>query len=379
MIKKYIKYLLFALILSFFFMPSFKADTLREMYNNLNALKSEKAAADNQKELSEEKYNETIKNINTNELKIKQGQQDIEDSKKKIIELNKEIDEKKIQINELLVFLQVSEGGNSYIEYIFGASDFVDFIFRTAMVSQLSDNNDKLIKEMNDLIEENIQLQEDIKKEEENLKKLNAQLEKDLITLGNQISKYAEETMTYDEKISELSRTIKYYEDAGCEMDEDVMVCIEMPVAFGFSKPVKNSCITSGFGMRWHPIYQINRFHYGIDLNGWTGKPVYAAAAGIVVAVNRLSSFGNYVVIKHYVNETKYSTIYMHLNAFNVKIGDIVSTSSIIGFVGSTGDSTGPHLHFGLLRGWYIEEYTGDAAYNYNCIDPNDFVGYGYC
>lgn len=101
--------------------------------------------------------------------------------------------------------------------------------------------------------------------------------------------------------------------------------------------------ITSSFGSRVHPIFGTTRNHYGIDLNGSRGDPISAAASGVVLSAGWMSGYGNTVVISH---GDGYTTLYAHQDELLVSSGDTVSGGDVIGRLGSTGWSTGPHLHW---------------------------------
>ncbi len=101
--------------------------------------------------------------------------------------------------------------------------------------------------------------------------------------------------------------------------------------------------LSSGFGMRFHPILKKKKFHYGVDLAARRGTPIYASASGKVSVAKYSSSYGNYVIIKH---ASGYSTLYGHMMKRNVKKNQHVKQGAVIGYVGSTGRSTGPHLHY---------------------------------
>lgn len=101
---------------------------------------------------------------------------------------------------------------------------------------------------------------------------------------------------------------------------------------------------SSGFGYRTHPIFQIRKFHKGIDLTALKGTPVYATAKGkVVFAGNANDGYGNKVIIDH---EFGYSTIYAHLHKINIKVGAKVNLGELLGQVGNTGTSVSPHLHY---------------------------------
>jgi murein DD-endopeptidase MepM/ murein hydrolase activator NlpD len=101
--------------------------------------------------------------------------------------------------------------------------------------------------------------------------------------------------------------------------------------------------IASGWGRRWHPILRIMRMHYGSDFDADRGAPVWAAHQGVVETATYMKDFGRVIVLNH---GNGFSTLYGHLNKISVKYGDVVRQGQRIGDVGSSGLSTGPHLHF---------------------------------
>jgi murein DD-endopeptidase MepM/ murein hydrolase activator NlpD len=108
--------------------------------------------------------------------------------------------------------------------------------------------------------------------------------------------------------------------------------------------PIRGS-IDSPFGWRIHPITWTKRLHTGIDIDGWYGQEIKAAKAGIVILAGVKGGYGNSVMIDH---QNGWVTLYAHQQSLNVQVGQYVTTATTIGWVGSTGDSTGPHLHFEL-------------------------------
>lgn len=107
--------------------------------------------------------------------------------------------------------------------------------------------------------------------------------------------------------------------------------------------PLNGALLTSGYGMRNHPILRQRRRHNGVDLAAPTGTPVYATADGIIGRADWFSSYGLYISIDH---GAELETRYAHLSRLAVAAGDRVRKGDIIGYVGSTGRSTGPHLHY---------------------------------
>ncbi|MDD9992850.1 MAG: peptidoglycan DD-metalloendopeptidase family protein [Rhodospirillales bacterium] len=114
--------------------------------------------------------------------------------------------------------------------------------------------------------------------------------------------------------------------------------------------PIDGARLSSGYGMRKHPILGYNKKHLGVDFAAPTGTPIYAAGDGTITIIGRHGNAGNYIRIRH--NGT-YNTSYSHLSGFaeGMKQGKRVRQGQVIGYVGSTGLSTGPHLHYEVMRG----------------------------
>lgn len=111
--------------------------------------------------------------------------------------------------------------------------------------------------------------------------------------------------------------------------------------------PISKFRISSKFGLRMHPIYKKEIMHKGVDIASPKGTEIYAAADGEVIMSGTLNGYGNYILLKH---GKEYRTAHGHLNKVDVKKGDIVKKGQLIGEVGSTGKSTGPHLHFEVIK-----------------------------
>lgn len=138
------------------------------------------------------------------------------------------------------------------------------------------------------------------------------------------------------------------------ERNTPTLGAVEAPTAFsspvptrGISvpsrMPLEGAALTSSFGMRTHPVLGGRRQHTGIDLAAPTGTPVYATADGIVSRADEYSSYGLYISLEH---GASMQTRYAHLSRLAVAAGDSVKKGDLIGYVGSTGRSTGPHLHY---------------------------------
>ncbi|WP_267739989.1 M23 family metallopeptidase [Myroides injenensis] len=136
-------------------------------------------------------------------------------------------------------------------------------------------------------------------------------------------------------------------------------------------QPVKNEDLkrmASGYGYRSDPFTKIKKFHAGMDFSADIGTPVYASGDGKVIrANNELSGYGNLIEIDHGYG---YETRYAHLSKYNVKQGQSVKRGDIIGFVGSTGRSSGPHLHYEVH---YLGNVVNPLNYYYGEISAKEF------
>ncbi len=112
--------------------------------------------------------------------------------------------------------------------------------------------------------------------------------------------------------------------------------------------PLDGARLSSGFGMRKHPISGFNKIHKGVDFAAPTGTPIYAGGNGVIEYIGNNGGYGKYIRIRH---NNEYKTAYAHLSKYNKNIykGKRVSQGDIIGYVGSTGNSTGPHLHYEII------------------------------
>jgi len=136
-------------------------------------------------------------------------------------------------------------------------------------------------------------------------------------------------------------------------------------------QPVSNKDLkrtASGYGLRIHPIYKISKFHSGMDFTAPTGTDVFATGDGVVKTVkSQRRELGNHIIIDHGFG---YQTVYAHLDGFNVREGQKVKRGDIIGFVGNTGLSTAPHLHYEvLLNGRYVDP----ALYYFNDLTADEY------
>ena len=149
------------------------------------------------------------------------------------------------------------------------------------------------------------------------------------------------------------------------ENKEEMVACVPAIM------PISNKDLTrtaSGWGWRIHPIYKIRKFHYGMDFTASTGTEIYVTGDGVVdVVENSLRGYGKRIIIDHGFG---YKTLYAHLNGFNVRKGQKVKRGEVIGFVGSTGTSTAPHLHYEVFKN---NNKVNPVHYYFNDLSAEEF------
>jgi hypothetical protein len=136
-------------------------------------------------------------------------------------------------------------------------------------------------------------------------------------------------------------------------------------------QPISNNDLTrtaSGWGYRIHPIYKIKKFHYGIDFTAPIGTDVFVTGDGVIESIeSSMRGYGNAITVNHGFGVR---TIYAHLHHFNVRQGQKVKRGEVIGFVGSSGLSTAPHLHYEVLRG---NEKVNPINYFFNDLTAEEY------
>ena len=368
-----------ALLTSFLFiMPldSSRAKTFGELLDNLASLEQQKKDQEEQVALSEAEYNSLAKKIEESQTKVAEYNSQIIEATNKIKELEEKIEKKKEETDKILVFLQISSGEKSYLEYIFKATSFTDFIHRISVVEELSKYNKELIKEMNALIKDQEELKKDLAEKAKLEEAARKELEAAQRRVGSRINELYSEGASIDERIQDQKEIIAFYESNGCtERDDLLSLCSGVPPASGFLRPVDRGVVTSDYGYRISPITGRGEGHTGVDVSdsGYpVGKEIYALAAGKVAFEVNWSCGGKVLGIHHVVKGVEYTSIYMHLQGFNVNVGDVVSANDVIGYMGGIYDncSTGPHVHLSMTYG----HLTDPGAYKSYMFDPNDVV-----
>lgn len=375
MMKKINKIIL-VIFCSFFMIYNAEAKSLKQLRDELAKDEARQDELIKEQKEKQKKIDAANKEIGSLSNKITNSQDKISVAKEEIKELESNIKEKQTEIDNLLSFLQVSNGENLYLEYVFQAKTFTDFIYRSAVVEQLTKYNDEVIDDMYKMVKKNkdlqIKLNKDIEDSKDTIDNLESILKKYGLDMKDIDKNQSDIKADIKARKVEIAEYEKVYKKNKCDENVEITKCVDVPPAGELVRPLKSGRMTSNYGMydpwdngKW-------RMHNGVDIGGNSvGTNVYAAAAGKVNKIVRKANCGgNIVYIQHTINGKQIRTLYMHLHSIKVSVGDIVTATTIVGTVGGNESyehcSTGAHLHFGIMKGW-----EGNTYYN-----PRDFIDF---
>lgn len=368
-----------------------KSKTLGDLKNELDQKIKEYNDNKQHQDATNAQIKQAEKRISEIQIIIEANATEVIRLEEEINELNQKIIDKEQEIKEVIKFYQVSNGTSTYLEYIFGASNFTDLIYRFAISEQLLDYNDKLVDEFNNMIDENNRKKNELAKQEVKLSSEQDNLESELKKLGSKLKSFTDVATDISEEIASQRAAIKIYEEQyKCKDEDEISVCTlsQLPADTSFWRPLKAGVRTSEYGYR---SYNLNGkpksdFHTGIDISTSpsTNVPVYASAAGVVISiVEKASCGGNKIYIHHNINGKTYTTSYLHLRKIMVSVGDVVTKDTQIAIMGGnprieTWDrcSTGAHLHFSVNTGLYLKDYSSWSSYVSHTINPRTIVNF---
>ena len=306
-----------------------------------------------------------------------------------------ELDEAQTHLEELneknkeRIRAMEEDGVMSYWSVLFEANSFSDFLDRLNMVEEIAASDQRRLNEMSKAaeavaaakteLEEGQAALQETKKEleasqvtmEEKRKEADVLLA-ELIATGEEYEAYiAEKELEEDALSIKIDKTEQLYENQKYQEWLATSVATKPSYSGGgtagdgttiggltWLKPTTYSRVSSPYGWRIHPVYGDWRFHNGIDLSASSGTPIVATRSGKVVVAQYSSSAGYYVTVDH---QDGFQSKYLHMTHYIVGVGDYVTAGQVIGYVGSTGVSTGAHLHFTI-------------TYNGNYVNPADYI-----
>ena len=349
---------------------------LKDTKNDMQAIVDRKNTIDQQIFMMYEKVNNLNQQIAAYTGLIADKQGELDQAETHLSELNKK--------NKERIRAMEEDGGLSYWSVLFQANSFADLLDRMNMVEEIAAADQRRLKEMSKAAEVVAEAKETLETERAGLEENKLQLEQsqveleakrvesdkllaELVATGREYEKLIDKA---EDEAKDLASDIKdkqqEYQDALEEESSknnsgstnttggnDYYV----PGNAKWLMPCKYTRFSSAFGWRIHPVYKDRRFHYGVDLGGPKGTPIKATRSGKVTLAQYSSSAGYYVKIDH---GDGFTSIYMHMTHYIVKKGDKVEAGDVIGYMGSTGTSTGSHLHFGIT---YKGSYVNPAKY----------------
>ena len=326
-----------------------------DIQKQLDALKDDKAAAldqisllDDQNEITRQEIANTEAIIADYEALIAQTQAELEAAEAQ-------------EEQQYEVFLKclraMEEGGTiSYWSVLFKAADFADLLGRLDAANEIVEYRQEVIDELRRLQQEISDKKAALESQLADQEAAKAELEQRKAELEAQLAKAQELAEALEAGISEYEESLEAMaaEEARIQQqikdkEAELAASLGPATAGGYIWPVTTSKrITSPYGTRWHPVYQYYKTHNGVDIGGvGYNSSVLATKAGVVIISQKSSSYGNYVVISHGTGNT---TLYAHMSSRKVSVGDTVTQGQVIGITGSTGVSTGPHLHYEITE-----------------------------
>lgn len=319
------------------------------------------------------------------EKKIASYNKQIRDAEAEIVTLQEEIDASNLEIEKkseeskkIIEYYQVANGTNAYLEYAFGADSITNMIYRMSVVEQLTEYNDKIMKELEALIEKNKEQQKKLEEKKVSLVKLSEASEKEKRRIQADSASLQDTVPSIETQIREAQSMVKYYKGLGCGTNEDIQACqyriaqnssSSLPSVGFFSRPMQKGYVVRGYSSG----------HIGYDLSSSNkSEPIYSIADGVVHAIYTddctggrwcqnmgFSCNGNakIAVVKYNYNGSYIYTSYTHLRSYgNISVGQYVTRDTIIGYMGNTGCSTGPHLHIEMATCFW--KNNGGCTYN---------------
>ena len=353
---------IFAIVSCFFFMPYVKAETLQEQKEQ-NEKKQEEA--EKKLEYVQEELSTSLMKIQELDEKIKSAEQEITQMDDKLVKLENEVNktakelsavEKEYETNHNLMekrmVVMYECGDISYLDLLLHSSSIVEFLSNYYFIEQIMESDNNTLEEIEMQKNEIEATKEKLEKSKTELKLLRVKQEQTRIIMQNNKTLQQEIADKLTEEEKDLQTKIEEYKKEKENIEKLIQLASTYYVynsdytggVMAWPVAKRGTYITSGFGIRVHPIQGIIKGHTGIDIgNAGFGAPAIAAADGVVSMASYYGGYGNCVMINH---GNGISTLYGHGQKILTEVGKEVKKGDLIMEVGSTGVSTGPHLHF---------------------------------
>lgn len=364
------KVITFILICTMIFPITVSAETVTygNVLDDLSA--AQKKLNENQASINASE-NQIVKNnstVNTLKNEIEEMSKEREELQQEIADANIEIEEKREATKNIIAYYQMSQGENIYLEYVFGSDSITDMVYRLSVVEQITEYNDQMIAELEDLITTNENKKVELANKETEYESKIENLNNEITKLTNSISSLGELSPSLEQEVATKKKLVEYYKSEGCKNRSDVIGvdCAVSTANAIFTRPIKTGYITSFVG------YRGGSLHRGLDMGSSTGKntAIYSIGTGVVKSIWKDSSGALCVNIEYKaINGTYYTAIYGHLSRYgSIYEGMQVNSNTIIGYMGNTGYSFGVHLH---LEVWPCRLYADS-----NCKTWSSYVSF---
>ena len=349
-------------------------DKKGELEDKLDALQDDKDAAEEKLSLLQEQILLTEQQIGDSQKLLDSYDQQIADKQSEITQLEEQEDQQYEEFYAQTRWME-ENGGTSFISIIFQASSFSELLDYLMLVTDIMNYNDRIITQLEETQSQLAQARDDLQATRDGQAATQAKLESakaDLTSQKADADQYYQELLNSEESYNGEVAQLQAEEDqiqadlkeAQKKYDEQLAAQKPKPTppsstgGGSSSNPVVDPSgnwywplpgyyyISSVFGGRYHPITGVWETHTGTDIPAPGGTPIQCAKDGIVTTSQYNPSYGNYCIIYH---GNGYATLYAHMRALpSVKVGESVTAGQVIGYVGTTGSSTGNHLHFEL-------------------------------
>lgn len=285
---------------------------------------------------------------------LKYNQYRLVKTEQKVLSTKRELEENKEQLSDEWRDFRsrlrdiYKNSRSSYLEIIFGARDLSDFVSRSFYFEKIVAKDIELLNRMRKQQAVIGQKREQLEKETSQIRDLTGSIKLKENQLQLEVSQKHELHSSLQKMREEYERQIALLEESSKQIEALLRQRAgEVAEATGQMIWPVTGRISSGFGYRRHPIFRVIKFHTGIDIECPYGYPLKAADGGIVVDARYWGGYGNAVIIDHGAGT---STLYGHLSRFYVVAGQSVKKGQTLGLAGTTGYSTGPHVHFEVRR-----------------------------
>lgn len=304
--------------------------------------------------------------------RIQKTENELQSAGKELAQAEK-TEEKQYATMKKRIKYMYENGNQDYLEILFSSRDIGDLLNRTEYIEKISSYDQNIFKEYEKTKENIRRKKEEIEGKLSDLEDMQAEETAEKEALNDLRKKKKQELNNYKEQITVSQEKSDEYARQAAEAEAEVekllqekQAEIDRQNAVGAGNSGGDGTlrwpleiagrISSRFGKRGRPTAGASTYHKGIDIAVSHGTSIVAAGAGKVVTASYSSSAGNYVMISH---GDRLYTVYMHCSRLIVKKGDTVTAGQRIAYVGSTGISTGPHLHFGVSKnGSYVDPLT---------------------